>query len=117
MKHLNKQQLEQLKTQLEAKLTPLKQFQTSIDETNPIHDESRLVGNAEAGDEALEDDQILQSEVLSEESRLMIAEVKAALQRIEAGNYGLDEVTGQPIPFERLRLVPEARTATVSSKT
>lgn len=116
MKHLSAQQLAQLKSQLEAKLAPLMQYQESIEEENPIHDESRLVGNAEAGDEALEGDQILQSDILSEESLLMIGEVKSALQRIENGTYGLDEHTHQPISFERLRLVPEARTATVVVK-
>ena len=34
-----------------------------------------------------------------------------ALARINAGTYGLDENTGEPIPVERLRAVPTATTA------
>lgn len=38
-----------------------------------------------------------------------LAEVDAALQRVEDGTYGISEVSGQPIPDERLRAVPYAR--------
>lgn len=38
-----------------------------------------------------------------------IAEVDAALQRIEDGTYGLDEDTGEPIDPERLDTIPTAR--------
>lgn len=39
-----------------------------------------------------------------------LAELQAALERIDAGTYGVDEVTGEPIPDERLDAVPAART-------
>jgi RNA polymerase-binding transcription factor DksA len=39
-----------------------------------------------------------------------LAEIEAALQRIDDGTYGIDEVTGQPIDPERLRAAPSART-------
>lgn len=115
MKHLTAEQLTQLKKKLQDKLGPLAQFQESVQEANPINDPSRLVDNAEAGDEAMEGDQILQNDVLSEESSEMIAEIRAALQRLQDGTYGMDEETGDPIPFARLNLVPEART-TVAKK-
>jgi RNA polymerase-binding transcription factor DksA len=38
-----------------------------------------------------------------------LAEVDAALQRVEDGTYGISEVSGRPIPDERLRAVPYAR--------
>ena len=34
-----------------------------------------------------------------------------ALMKIEAGNYGVCEVSGEAIPEERLRIYPAARTA------
>jgi RNA polymerase-binding transcription factor DksA len=37
-------------------------------------------------------------------------ELEAALQRIDDGTYGVDEVTGEPIAPERLEAVPTART-------
>lgn len=39
-----------------------------------------------------------------------LAELQAALQRIDAGTYGVDDVTGKPIPDERLDAIPAART-------
>ena len=39
-----------------------------------------------------------------------LAEVEAALRRLDDGTYGIDEVTGEPIDPERLAARPEART-------
>jgi RNA polymerase-binding transcription factor DksA len=45
--------------------------------------------------------------VLSTQARQTIVDIDAALQRIEAGTYGYSEVSGQPIPRERLEAIPE----------
>jgi RNA polymerase-binding transcription factor DksA len=39
-----------------------------------------------------------------------MAEIEAALQRLDDGTYGVDEVTGEPIDPERLDALPAART-------
>lgn len=39
-----------------------------------------------------------------------LAEIEAALHRIDDGTYGVDEVTGDPINPERLEAFPTART-------
>lgn len=39
-----------------------------------------------------------------------LAEIEAALQRLDEGSYGIDEVTGDPIAAERLEAYPIART-------
>jgi RNA polymerase-binding transcription factor DksA len=39
-----------------------------------------------------------------------LEQVKKALARIEAGTYGLSEVSGKPIPLDRLEAVPSATT-------
>jgi RNA polymerase-binding transcription factor DksA len=39
-----------------------------------------------------------------------LEELQAALERIDKGTYGIDEVTGEPIAPERLEAVPTART-------
>lgn len=39
-----------------------------------------------------------------------LAEIEAALQRLDEGTYGVDEVTGEPIDPERLEAYPAART-------
>src|SRR5262245_34059697 len=45
-----------------------------------------------------------------EQLELDLAEIEAALQRIEDGTYGVDEETGEPIDPERLEAMPAART-------
>jgi RNA polymerase-binding transcription factor DksA len=39
-----------------------------------------------------------------------LAEIEAALQRLDDGSYGIDQVTGEPIAAERLEAYPVART-------
>jgi RNA polymerase-binding transcription factor DksA len=39
-----------------------------------------------------------------------LAEIEAALHRLDEGTYGVDEVTGDPIARERLEAYPAART-------
>jgi RNA polymerase-binding transcription factor DksA len=45
--------------------------------------------------------------VLSTQARQTISEIDAALARIENGTYGYSEVSGLPIPRERLEALPE----------
>jgi RNA polymerase-binding transcription factor DksA len=39
-----------------------------------------------------------------------LSELQAALERIDNGTYGIDEVTGEPIDPARLEALPSART-------
>jgi RNA polymerase-binding transcription factor DksA len=39
-----------------------------------------------------------------------LAEIEAALQRLDEGRYGVDDITGDPIDPERLDALPAART-------
>lgn len=55
---------------------------------------------------------LTKEEILSERNRLMdrLDEIDKALRRIEAGTYGISEVSGKPIPIERLKAMPTATT-------
>ena len=46
---------------------------------------------------------------LTTQHQRTLAEIDAALARMDAGTYGLSVTTGEPIPLERLRLIPWAR--------
>ncbi len=46
---------------------------------------------------------------MSAQARAMIDEIDAALGRMADGTYGICEVSGQPIPKERLKAIPWAR--------
>lgn len=54
--------------------------------------------------------------VVASEAQARVAEIDAALGRVEAGTYGLCEACGKPIPEPRLEVVPEA-TLCVTCKT
>jgi len=67
-------------------------------------------GVGDSGDESLriydrEDE--TDANALDEET---LEQVNRALDRIKAGTYGLSEVSGKPIPIERLEAVPYATT-------
>lgn len=43
--------------------------------------------------------------------RALLAEVERALAKLATGKYGASEKTGDPIPYERLAVIPWARDA------
>ncbi len=47
---------------------------------------------------------------LLERDEAILREVEEALERVAAGKYGACEACGKPIPRERLRAIPYART-------
>jgi RNA polymerase-binding transcription factor DksA len=82
---------------------------------------AELGGEPEAGSELADYDQHpadTGSQTFEREKDLSIleqleqelAELEAALERIDNGTYGVDEVTGAPIDPARLEAVPTART-------
>jgi RNA polymerase-binding transcription factor DksA len=46
---------------------------------------------------------------LSAQARAAVEEIDEALERLKLGTYGICEVSGQPIPRERLKAIPWAR--------
>lgn len=62
---------------------------------------------ADSGSETFEREKDLS---ILEQLEAELAELRAALDRIDAGTYGIDEVTGKPIAPERLAAMPTART-------
>jgi RNA polymerase-binding transcription factor DksA len=110
---LTDQQLEELATQLRSErrriLGNIEALQSEFGQT--ISDESE-----EHGLESHLADQgtitFLRERDLSieEHEENLLAEIDAALKRIEEGTYGTCEVDGTPIEFERLQALPWART-------
>lgn len=47
---------------------------------------------------------------IADQNRHTIAEIDAALSRLQNGQYGISTVSREPIPYKRLLLVPWART-------
>jgi len=96
---------ERLEAQREAIESRIATNKLGIHET--VQDES---GVGDSGDEA---DLLYERELEIDENSLdrkELAQVKRALERIDQGTYGLSEVSGKPIPIERLEAVPFATT-------
>lgn len=47
---------------------------------------------------------------LGDNDRRLLAQVERALQRMDEGSYGVSEISGKPIPVERLEVIPWATT-------
>ena len=80
------------------------------DEATSIIEDGEM-GDVQFDDEGGEGDtMVVQRDldrVLSTQARQTILEIDAALARIEAGTYGYSEISGMPIPRERLEAIPE----------
>lgn len=63
------------------------------------------------GDEASRIDAEEIAVTLAESERLTLLRIDAALTRLAQGEYGLDVETGEPIGYERLKVVPWATRA------
>ncbi len=82
-----------------------------------LEDEAEsLIEDGEMGDVQFDDEggegdgMVVQRDldrVISSQSRQTVEEIDLALARIEIGTYGYSEVSGQPIPRERLEALPE----------
>ncbi len=104
--------LAELRAQLEAEQERLLAMLVTEEENtaagepvDPLTTEVRDFG--EQGQDLTNEDTEL---ALEENDRRQLAQVKKALHRMDEGTYGLSEVTGQPIPLERLQVLPWATT-------
>lgn len=120
---MNKKDLNHFKEKLIKEKTQLEEQLNTISRLNPD-----VAGDWEATTTDIEVDPADENEVADkmeelEENNAILSqlepqlnEVKAALDRIEKGTYGICEKTGQPIEKERLEANPSARTALGSMK-
>jgi RNA polymerase-binding transcription factor len=70
---------------------------------DPADDDQR-----DYGDQAAELDQRERDEAIREELQETLAAIERAERRLEDGTYGVSVVSGEPIPDERLELIPWA---------
>ena len=99
---LTKDQLELLRRRLEEERTRLVAV---LRAPLPAVDEERSELEETAQREAEQSDRLR----LLDRERELLADVDRALARLREGRYGIDEETGEPIPYERLAAIPWAR--------
>jgi DnaK suppressor protein len=93
-----RQQLMELKTALEARV---QRQQRVVREGEPQIEPLEVAEQTREQNDAL---------TFSQHDRELLSDVNYALRKMDDGTYGISEASGDPIPFERLRAVPWART-------
>ena len=73
-----------------------------------IHDHARNPLDADSGEQAAQIGNVEVVSALESEAINELAEIKAALQRLEAGDYGICATCGEDIPTPRLIARPAA---------
>jgi DnaK suppressor protein len=104
--HLNAKQLAELRAALDTKRAELLRTIAAGARPGGDPDEPPI----EPEDLAEQDKEDLDAQIFAERAHRLLEEVDDALARIDAGRYGVSEKSGEPIPFERLKAVPWART-------
>ena len=72
------------------------------------HSEEVAADPMDAATRATEEEELLS---LASQERALLVEIDRALAKMADGTYGVSELSGRPIPVERLRAVPWARLA------
>lgn len=118
MKHLSPEHVEKLKGKLLEEKARLEGELSSVgvknperkNDWNPVVDEAVDISTADKNELADKFEDLEENTAIVSELETQYRDVTAALARIDAGTYGLDENTGEPIPIERLEANPAART-------
>jgi|SRR3989344_8890805 len=108
-KSLTKEQIVQLKRTLFKEETRLQATIDRLKKQDPFNDPDHANDNAAVDTDVREQmgHETIAAEIDALHKKLVL--VHQALSKIEKGTYGFCEKTKQPIPFARLKLVPEAR--------
>jgi len=102
--------LDHFRQELESELGQLRAARESVNHEGSLTEETGdlSTGADELADNATETYMRELDEGLGENADHLIAEIEAALTRIEDGTYGTCAVCGKPIAEERLEAVPYA---------
>lgn len=110
---LSQAQLEELASRLADKHRELTERVVDLEDQVVIKDDCSL---ADAADAASLQENRLRARGMIEQHRQLFKEIDAALRRLEIGSYGVSETTGEPIAYDRLMLIPWARTGADDKK-
>ena len=104
---LTDSQLDELANHLVNKRRELADMLDKLDLQIAAKDDCSLSDAAEAA--SLQESRV-RAIGIADQHRQTIAEIELALGRLENGRYGVNETSGEPIAYERLLLIPWART-------
>jgi DnaK suppressor protein len=103
---LSKKDLESLRKALESKRAELLHAHDENLAAGTHSEEENFPDPMDAATRATDEAERLG---LARHERGLLTEIDRALAKFDAGTYGVSELSGRPIPIERLRAVPWAR--------
>ncbi|HEV7523901.1 MAG TPA: hypothetical protein VGP92_02990 [Acidimicrobiia bacterium] len=103
-----RERLERDRARVGELISSLRSEGLDIEQSDQSGDVASFDANQE--DQASELNEREKDRAILEGLEVDLAEIEAALQRLDEGRYGVDEVTGDPIDPDRLEALPTART-------
>ncbi len=120
---MDKQDIKYFKDKLEKEKILLEEELSTISRINPDNPSDweatasdMEVDSADENEVADKMEELEDNKSILNQLEPQLNEVKAALQRIDDGTYGICEISGKPIEKERLEANPSARTSIGSMK-
>jgi len=110
---LSQAELEDLADRLLGKRRELTERVEHLEQQMVIKDDC---SHADAADAASAQEYRLRARGMVEQHQQVVKEIDAALRRLGNGSYGVSETTGEPLAYDRLKLVPWARTGTAEKE-
>ncbi len=114
---MNKTDIQHFKEKLLKEKSLLENELNSIGKVDPEHPGDWNATSGDIDTDSADENEVADKFEELEENKVILNqlepqfnEVKSALERIEEGNYGICEVSGEPIEKERLEANPSART-------
>jgi len=114
---MNKTDIQHFKEKLLKEKSLLENELNSIGRVDPEHPNDWSATSGDIDTDSADENEVADKFEELEENKVILNqlepqfnEVKAALERIENGDYGICEVSGEPIEKERLEANPSART-------
>ena len=101
-----RQRLEAERAQLESDIYERTQGSEAVVPTDPISDAGGLESYKADDADAMRDTE--RNQAITRNSEQILAQVKTALQRLDAGSYGICQNCGKPINPRRLERLPYA---------
>ena len=115
---MNKDQIEKFRILLEKEFNELKVELAEVGEKDidhisnwsPTPEDDGGARLSEVGDSVKREEEFLNRSAILSDLEIRYHNVRLALKKIKGGQYGICEVSGKPIEFERLEVNPAART-------
>lgn len=111
---LTPEQVEELRAELERAIAKLERsMKTTRRAARPVRLDQTSVGRLSRMD-AIQNQSLTRG--LQEREQARLATLTEALERLDAGSYGICNTCRSPIPFERLALFPETQTCSACAR-